>query len=135
MGIVDTTTCQQPRSLPAAMFRSALVFSLLLGAALATPYQDCGSKGASVAFDADNCITPPCILKSGSKFPITINVTLSADVADLEADVFAVFGTTDVSWPGFDHQACNFLNTKCPPQVGQHHHLEIRRFRRSCISQ
>jgi len=101
------------------MSRIALVLALLCGAAYATQFKDCGSQGANPSFSVASCDTPPCTVKSGSKFPISMTFTPDHDIADLTAGVYAEIGGLDIPWPNFNNKACEkMVGEQCPLKKG-----------------
>merc|ERR1739838_457888 len=65
------------------------------------------------------CDTPPCTVKSGSKFPISMTFTPDHDIADLTAGVYAEIGGLDIPWPNFNNKACEkMVGEQCPLKKG-----------------
>jgi len=102
------------------MYRSLLLLALLCGIATCTDFEDCGSTAAGVSFTVASCQSPPCKVKSGTKFPISMSFTPDHDIADVTAEVDAIFGKAVIPWPGFDTNGCKYMaGEKCPLKAGE----------------
>ncbi|XP_064100998.1 NPC intracellular cholesterol transporter 2-like [Macrobrachium nipponense] len=103
------------------MQRSLLILLGIAACAVATPFQDCGSKGTVVAFEVEGCSAPPCILQRGHSYLVTIQYTSSVDTDTLTLGASASIGGFEVPWPGVDTDACKQLEgteNPCPIEKG-----------------
>jgi hypothetical protein len=96
----------------------ALTIAALCPLVFATEFQDCGSEATSVQLIVPGCEFPPCVAERGSSFPVSIIFDADHDVAELFAEVTANIGGVEVPWPGFDANACSYLDPPCPIGTG-----------------
>jgi len=95
-----------------------VIFSIVIAAVTATPFEDCGSLGIDVQLTVPDCDIPPCIAARGSPVIIDMGFTPSVDSPTLELHILADLLGMQVPWPGLDTNGCNHLdadgNSACP---------------------
>ncbi|KAK4305106.1 hypothetical protein Pmani_022982 [Petrolisthes manimaculis] len=97
-----------------------LVFVVVLVAreAVATIYQDCGSKAMVSEFSITNCDMPPCLVPRPSTYHVNITFTPESSSQELETIILANIGGSDFPWPGPD--GCTLLEgDSCPLVSGK----------------
>merc|ERR1712168_213865 len=97
------------------MNSSVFLVALLCGMAACTQFSDCGSAASDVTFTVAGCNTPPCTVKLGSRFPVSISFTPDESFPQLTANVYAIIGGYNAPWPRFDSNGCKYMvGEQCP---------------------
>ncbi|XP_068237801.1 NPC intracellular cholesterol transporter 2-like [Palaemon carinicauda] len=95
----------------------SLLFTLLLGGAFATLYQDCGSEDEIIDFEMVDCDAPPCIVRRPTTQYINITFRAETDAESLTTTIDAKIGGQSFPFPG--PGGCELLESgECPLKAG-----------------
>ncbi|XP_037081489.1 NPC intracellular cholesterol transporter 2 homolog a-like [Pollicipes pollicipes] len=97
--------------------QTVLLVGGLVAAAVATPYQDCGTRSVLTSLEIVGCDEVPCILKRGGKVTLNADILSDTHTDGLVSEIAGIIAGVPVPFLK-DDKACDGLTSgSCPLEV------------------